>query len=249
MADVDLRRLVGSAVLVEEAELRRDGAGEREQDAKVQHEVQGRSAGTAVCGNWTTGRSLLAPWPSRSLSPSVPKAPALRTIRLTSSFQAMSPAAPLLMIDVDGVISLFGFDQTGPPEGRFVVVDGIPHLISAHAGERLARLAEASSALVHAAGRTAPRSTPAALGLPGGWAHLTFPIAPAGGLHWKLEAIEAHAGPERPVAWIDDDHDDSCARWAAERQGATLLVATDPAVGLTDEHVATLLRWARAASG
>ena len=46
------------------------------------------------------------------------------------------------MIDVDGVISLFGFDQTGPPEGRFVVVDGNPHLISARAGERLGRLAE-----------------------------------------------------------------------------------------------------------
>ena len=51
------------------------------------------------------------------------------------------------------------------------------------------------------------------------------------------------------MAWIDDAHDESCARWAAERKSATLLVATDPAIGLTDEHVATLLRWARATSG
>ena len=62
---------------------------------------------------------------------------------------------------------------------------------------------------------------PRLLGLPGGWAHLTFAAgAAAGGLHWKLAAIEAHAGPDRAVAWIDDAHDDSCERWAAERPGA-----------------------------
>ena len=36
----------------------------------------------------------------------------------------MNPSAPLLLIDVDGVISLFGFGQTEPPEGRWTVVDG-----------------------------------------------------------------------------------------------------------------------------
>jgi hypothetical protein len=162
----------------------------------------------------------------------------------------MNPAAPLLMIDVDGVISLFGFEQTEPPEGRFAVVDGIPHLISARAGERLARLAEAFECVWCTGWEDrAEEHLPRLLGLPGGWAHLTFPLTPGEGLHWKLEAIEAHAGAERPVAWIDDAHDASCERWAAERPGATLLVATDPRVGLTDEHVATLLRWARATSG
>lgn len=162
----------------------------------------------------------------------------------------MKPAAPLLLIDVDGVISLFGFGQTEPPEGRFVVVDGIPHLISAKAGQHLARLAEAFECVWCTGWEDrAEEHLPALLGLPGGWAHLTFAVAPGPGLHWKLEAIEAHAGPQRPVAWIDDDHDRSCERWAAERPGATLLVATDPAVGLTDAHVATLLDWARAASG
>ena len=33
------------------------------------------------------------------------------------------------------------------------------------------------------------------------------------------------------------------------RPGRTLLIATDPAVGITDEHVTRLLDWARAASG
>jgi hypothetical protein len=90
---------------------------------------------------------------------------------------------------------------------------------------------------------------PALLGLPGGWAHLSFPQAPDTTGHWKLAAIESFAGPERPVAWIDDAHDESCEHWATERPGATLLVPTHPAVGITDEHVATLLEWASAASG
>jgi hypothetical protein len=162
----------------------------------------------------------------------------------------MRPAAPLLFIDVDGVISLFGFDQTEPPEGSFVVVDGFPHLISAFAGQRLARLAEAYEC-VWCTGweERAEEHLPRLLGLPGGWAHLSFAPVPSAEVHWKLEAIEALAGPDRPVAWIDDDHDRSCLRWAEGRPGPTLLVPTDPAVGLTEAHVATLLNWARATSG
>jgi hypothetical protein len=162
----------------------------------------------------------------------------------------MKPVAPLLLIDVDGVISLFGFDQTEPPEGRFVVVEGIPHLISARAGERLARLADAYECVWCTGWEDrAEDHLPALLGLPGGWAHLTFIDDPVPEAHWKLSAIEAHAGPRRPVAWIDDAHDETCERWAAERPGPTLLLPTNPAVGLTDEHVDTLLSWARAASG
>ena len=132
-----------------------------------------------------------------------------------------------------------------------VIVDGFPHLISAQAGQRLARLAEAYECVWCTGWEDrAEEHLPALLGLPGGWAHLSFAEPnPETALHWKLEAIEAHAGPERPVAWIDDDHDPSCERWAESRPGPTLLVATDPAVGLTEEHVTTLLGWARATSG
>jgi hypothetical protein len=52
-------------------------------------------------------------------------------------------ARPLLLIDIDGVISLFGFDHRSPPEGRFVSVDGIVHLLSSAAGEHLLELSEA----------------------------------------------------------------------------------------------------------
>ena len=41
---------------------------------------------------------------------------------------------PLLLVDVDGVISLFGFDPARRPDGRFELVDGIAHFLSATAG-------------------------------------------------------------------------------------------------------------------
>jgi hypothetical protein len=179
-----------------------------------------------------------------------PQDPRLEKDQTNVQLLLMKPAAPLLLIDVDGVISLFGFDQTEPPEGRYVAIDGIPHLISARAGDHLARLA-ASFECMWCTGweDRADEHLPGLLGLPRGWAHLSFAVAPADGLHWKLEAIEAHAGRDRAVAWIDDAHDASCERWAAARPGPTLLVSTDPAVGLTEEQVTTLERWARAASG
>jgi hypothetical protein len=156
----------------------------------------------------------------------------------------MNSGAPLLLIDVDGVISLFGFDQTDPPEGRFVVVDGIPHLIHARAGELLARLSDRFECIWCTGWEDrAEEHLPQLLGIPGGWPHLVFRNPPRMDAHWKLSAIDARAGRDRPVAWIDDAHDERCRRWAAERPGPTLLIATDPAVGLTEEHVETLLSW------
>jgi HAD domain in Swiss Army Knife RNA repair proteins len=161
----------------------------------------------------------------------------------------MMPAAPLLLIDVDGVISLFGFDQTEPPAGRFTFVDGIPHYLSEEAGARLARL-HPTFECVWCTGweERADEHLPYLLGLPRGWRHLSFPEEPIPAAHWKLSAIDAYAGADRPVAWIDDSHDAACEAWAAERPGKTLLIGTDPAVGITDEQVETLLGWARATS-
>ena len=36
--------------------------------------------------------------------------------------------------------------------------------------------------------------------------------------------IDADAGPDSPLAWIDDPQDDACRAWAAARRGPTLLV-------------------------
>src|SRR5690242_5847804 len=49
---------------------------------------------------------------------------------------------PVLFVDIDGVISLFGFGSRDRPEGGFHWIDGIVHYIGAASGGRLARLAE-----------------------------------------------------------------------------------------------------------
>ena len=157
-------------------------------------------------------------------------------------------AKPALFVDVDGVISLFGFGPGSMPDGRFETVDGIAHFLSASAGEHLRRLADHFEP-VWCTGweEKANEYLPHALGLPNPYPFLTFERRVGGGrvshAHWKLDAIEAYAGT-RPLAWIDDAHDEGCAAWAARRAAPTLLVTTAPAVGLTDADVSELLGWA-----
>jgi hypothetical protein len=153
---------------------------------------------------------------------------------------------PLLLIDVDGVISLWGFDPGRPPPGRFQLVDGIAHFLSGTAGECLLELSDAFE-LVWCTGweEKANDYLPFALGLPGPLplvAFDDFDRPPAA--HWKLAGIDAYAGADRPLAWIDDAHDPRCDAWASARNAPTLLLLTDPAVGLTREHVRELLSWA-----
>jgi hypothetical protein len=91
---------------------------------------------------------------------------------------------------------------------------------------------------------------PHLLGVPGGWPHLSFGDVGDGSTpgHWKLGAIAAFAGPDRALAWIDDAHDATCEDWAAQRPGPTLLVGTDPAIGLTAAHALALEAWAEVAA-
>ena len=154
---------------------------------------------------------------------------------------------PLLLVDVDGVLSLFGFDPLSPPPGRFVLVDGIPHLISAAVGDHLRALITTFELVWCTGGEEkADEHLRHVLELPETCPHLTFDgAASSQRAHWKLAAIDRYAGQERAVAWIDDAHDDACRSWAAARAGPTLLVSTEPAVGLTGAHVQQLLAWAR----
>ena len=149
-----------------------------------------------------------------------------------------------MFVDVDGVISLFGFDPAAAPRGSFQSIDGIPHLIGAEAGGRLARLADTYE-LVWATGweEKANDYLPHLLGMPGELPVLRFQNAVFGTAHWKLAPIAAYAG-ERPAAWIDDSFDERCREWARRRPAPTLLVQTEPAVGITDADVDLLLRWA-----
>ena len=156
------------------------------------------------------------------------------------------PGRPLLLVDVDGVISLFGFDPNRPPEGRFELVDGIAHFISATAGRHLRTLSDRFD-LVWCTGweEKANEYLPAALGLPGSLPHLTLDRnAGRSHAHWKLDAIDRYAGPRRPLAWIDDALGLECEAWASRRTAATLLVGTVSSVGITGEHVGELIGWA-----
>ena len=161
-----------------------------------------------------------------------------------------SPEKPLLLVDVDGVISLFGFPLHARPAGRFEMVDGIAHFISASAGEHLRLLADAFEPIWCTGWEEkANEYPPHALGLPGPWPYLSYERAAWPGVstqgHWKLDAIDAWCGT-RPLAWIDDAHGEACEAWAAAREAATLLLTTEPAVGLTDRDVERLLAWSEA---
>jgi hypothetical protein len=155
---------------------------------------------------------------------------------------------PLLFVDIDGVISVFGFTPAERPAGTWLNVDGVPHLISAAAAGHLLVLAPLFD-LVWCSGweDKADEHLVRVLGLPVRPPFLTFPVE-TGAVHWKLASVERYAG-DRAVAWIDDGFDESCRAWAAARTAPTLLVSTEPAIGLDDVRTARLKRFAQAVSG
>ena len=166
--------------------------------------------------------------------------------KATEPNKTLRQVRPLLLIDVDGVISLFGFDHAAPPAGRFQLVDGIAHFLADPAGRHLRRLGDRFE-LAWCTGweEKANDYLPLALGLAGPLPHVVFdPDVRPAQVHWKLGAIDRHVEPSRPLAWIDDAHDDGCRAWAGTRSAPTLLVTTDPAVGLTEAEVDRLLAWA-----
>ena len=154
------------------------------------------------------------------------------------------------MVDIDGVISLFGPPGDRGPEGSFHAIDGIPHFLSSPAAAHLLSLAEPYD-LVWASGweEKAEEYLPHLLGLPAGLPFLRFERGQGAGRsidgHWKLDAIDAYAG-DRPLAWIDDAFDQSCHAWAEQRTAPTLLVETDPSLGLTSREASLLAQWALA---
>jgi hypothetical protein len=162
------------------------------------------------------------------------------------------PQRPILFVDVDGVISLFGFapgDDSLP--GPVHWIDGVAHCIPDDVGMRLVRLAETFE-LVWATGweERANEHLPFLLKLPfRDLPCLTFDgRAVFGSAHWKVDAIDEYAR-NRPAAWIDDNLDETCRAWAEHRAAPTLLVETSPAEGITDEQVARLLAWAHDLQG
>ncbi len=157
---------------------------------------------------------------------------------------------PLLMVDIDGVISLFGVSllvDADPrlAEGSFHSIEGIPHFLSATAAAHLLDLGPLFE-LVWASGweERANDHLPHLLGLPAGLPFLRFSRSVGrSNAHWKLDAIEAHAAG-RALAWVDDALDDECRAWAQARPAPTLLVQTEPQRGLTAREARLLADWA-----
>jgi hypothetical protein len=163
--------------------------------------------------------------------------------------------APVLALDIDGVISLFGFEQPDTPQGHadpthkppgdYHLVDGMLHCINTQTGPQINRLAQIYE-VIWASGweDKANQYLPQILGVPE-FRHLTFDgRARFGTAHWKLDAIEEFAG-DRALAWVDDSLDRSCYEWAEAREAPTLLVPTDSAIGMTETHVGALEAWPR----
>ena len=176
-----------------------------------------------------------------------------------------APQRPLLLVDIDGVLSLFGPSEHGsatapepasageggdetPVSGSFHAIDGIPHFLSSTAAAHLLSL-EPCFELVWASGweEKANEYLPRLLGLPAELPFLRFARSRGPGTstlgHWKLDAIDAYAG-ERALAWIDDALDAACHAWASARSSPTLLVGTRPERGLTGRETRQLLAWA-----
>ncbi|MGI8631832.1 MAG: hypothetical protein ACR2NA_04700 [Solirubrobacterales bacterium] len=153
---------------------------------------------------------------------------------------------PVLALDVDGVISLFGFESpSGEPPGKLIQVDGTPHCIALDTGPRIRRLGEYYQ-LIWASGweERANDHLPFVLDI-NKLPYLSFGgSARWGTAHWKLEQLESFAAG-RPLAWVDDSLDQSCFAWARQRTDPTLLVPTESPIGLVDTHVDTLIRWVR----
>jgi hypothetical protein len=149
------------------------------------------------------------------------------------------------MVDIDGVVSLFGFPGRPSVDGSFHSIDGIPHFLSSTAAAHLLALS-AIFDLVWASGweEKANEHLPRLLGLPAPLPFLTFPRPPGRAhAHWKLESIDAYAGP-RALAWIDDSFNPACHGWARARPAPTLLVSTAPEDGLGSREAELLAAWA-----
>jgi hypothetical protein len=168
------------------------------------------------------------------------------------------PCRPLLMVDIDGVISLFGGWQRASlsvqdshtddrtRHGSFHSIDGTPHFLSSTAATHLLALSDLFE-LVWATGweARANEHLPHLLGLPPALPFLRFARAVGrSNAHWKLDAIDAYAG-QRPLAWIDDAFNPACHEWAEARGAPTLLVQTAPEDGLTSLETQQLAAWVK----
>lgn len=141
---------------------------------------------------------------------------------------APADGRPLLLLDVDGVLYPFQAGGASVPAAA-------EHLTELRSAFHVvwATLREGSANVTVGPGLGLPR-------LP----VIYFDHGFATGETWKLPAVVRDVG-DRPLAWIDDDLHADAHQWAEQRSVPTLLVDTDPHVGMTRGHVDRLLSFAR----
>ena len=152
---------------------------------------------------------------------------------------------PILAVDIDGVVALFGFDEPPSSEGvEFHLVGGRMHCLSTEAARLLRQLADQYEVVWVTGWERGAQGMSKLLKLPK-WPYLTFAgAARFGSADWKLAPLERYARG-RALAWIDDSFDEVCYEWARNREEPTLLVATESEVGLGKVQAEALSGWAR----
>lgn len=142
---------------------------------------------------------------------------------------------PFLLLDVDGVLNPFA--AAGRPDGftRYRLM-GYEVWLSLRHGAWLKGLA-AWFDLVWATTweHDAPRLIAPRVGLPLDLPVIEFSEGAADGT-WKLHDVDRFVG-HRPLAWVDDDLGPDAFAWAKHRETPTLLLRTEPSVGLTEQDV------------
>jgi len=153
----------------------------------------------------------------------------------------------LLLLDIDGVLTPYGVAE--PPAGyadhhlfpgEEPVRVNVQHGMWLTEASSVLDLAWASSWNDEANELLAPLLSIAPLPV------VSMPPAPFDASE-KVPVIAAHA-QQRPVAWIDDLHTPHAHRWAASRTAPTLLITTDPKIGLQREPIDRVIAWATALS-
>jgi hypothetical protein len=154
---------------------------------------------------------------------------------------------PILLLDVDGVLNVWGDVPTYVRLEAEFWFDLFCIRIPVGTAARLARLAEVYDIVwctaweSEAGPRLAPYLGEHVRDLP----YITWTDGPCG-TTWKLPDVDAwlHAyGDGRAVAWVDDDLYGDADAWAL-RRGNTLLAKTAPGKGLTEDVTLVLERFA-----
>lgn len=162
----------------------------------------------------------------------------------------MAVPQPDLLADVDGVLNVLSLGQPRPGFRKYVV-HGFTLWLTPQHGQWLTELGVAfrvvwATTWEHDANtHIAPRIGLAQVLPVIEFRHGRMQSRPTEGI-WKRPDV-ARATRGRAFAWLDDDFTAADFDWAARRtatEAPTLLLACDPLVGMTRQHVDAALAWA-----